>query len=115
MYRMVQRICIKAGVPQVCTHSLRGLWATLAIKSGAAAHAVAESLGHHSFAVTQRHYAEAAAVTNAASARVLDTLARRHDLATLSAGELLECWDEETLAKRTELLSSRTLKGKPGN
>ncbi len=82
MHRTVQKICAKAEVPRVCTHSLRGLWATLAVQSGAVSHAVAQSLGHHSFAVTQKHYAEPAAVTNAATARVLDTLVqnpKRHE------------------------------------
>jgi integrase len=50
MHWMVRQLCQKAGVPRVCTHSLRGLWATLAVGSGIASHAVAESLSHHSFA-----------------------------------------------------------------
>ncbi len=90
MYRTVRTICEQAGVPRVCTHSLRGLWATLAVKSGAASHAVAESLGHHSFAVTQKHYAQPAAVTNAATARVLDRLSPGSSGPKVSAEELLK-------------------------
>jgi len=70
MFKMVQVICQRAGVPRVCTHSLRGLWATLAVGSGVASHAVAASLGHHSFAMTQKHYAQPAAIVNAGTARV---------------------------------------------
>jgi integrase len=74
LWEMVRRLCERAGVPVVCTHSLRGLHATLAVQSGAASHAVAASLGHGSFAVTQRHYAQASSVQNAATARVLSVL-----------------------------------------
>lgn len=116
MHRTVQAICLKAGVPRVCTHSLRGLWATLAVQSGAVSHAVAESLGHHSFAITQKHYAEPAAVTNAATARVLDRLAPSSDgPAKLSAGALLQQLDEDTLEELVELLKVRNPNGKPGN
>lgn len=113
MYRTVQLLCRKAGVPRVCTHSLRGLWATLAVKSGAVSHAVAESLGHHSFAVTQKHYAQPAAVANAATARVVDALAQAAAPTKLSAEELLNRLDEATLEKLTELLSNRSRKAKP--
>lgn len=114
MHRTVRAICAKAGVPRVCTHSLRGLWATLAVKSGAVSHAVAESLGHHSFAVTQKHYAQPAAVTNAATARVLDVLSHGPGSAKLSAEELLQRLDESTLERLAELLSVRGPKAKPG-
>ncbi len=43
-------------MPQVCTHSLRGLYATLATEAGQTSHAVAGALGHRSPAVT--HYIE---------------------------------------------------------
>ena len=115
MHRTVQTICQKAGVPRVCTHSLRGLWATLAVKSGAVSHAVAESLGHHSFAVTQKHYAQPAAVANAATARVLDRLSSTSSAAPLTAEELLQRLDEDMLERLTELLSVRASKGRPGN
>lgn len=74
LHRMVRKLCARAQVPRVCTHSLRGLYATLAVRSGAMTHAVAESLGHHSFSVTERHYAEPSAVTDAQSARVAKVL-----------------------------------------
>lgn len=112
MHRTVRTICEKADVPRVCTHSLRGLWATLAVKSGAVSHAVAESLGHHSFAITQKYYAQPAAVANAATARVLDRLSPGPIGPKVSAEELLQRLDEDTLARLTELLSARAQKGK---
>jgi integrase len=92
MWAMVQRMCERAGVPRVCTHSLRGLFATLAVQSGAVTHAVAASLGHGSFAMTQRHYAQPSAVANAATARVTGILetstAATKELAALPAATL---------------------------
>lgn len=44
-------------------------WATLTVGSRVASHAVAASLGHHSFAMTQKHYAQPAAIVNAGTAR----------------------------------------------
>ena len=70
----VARICKHAGVPQVCPHSLRGLWATLAVESGAATEAIATALGHGSFTMTARHYAQPVAIQNAKTARVMDVL-----------------------------------------
>jgi integrase len=74
LHRMVRKLCVRAQVPRVCTHSLRGLYATLAVRSGAVTHAVAESLGHHSFAVTERHYAQPGAVADATTAVVVKVL-----------------------------------------
>lgn len=78
LHTAVARVCAKAGVPRVCPHSLRGLYATLAIESGAVADAVAASLGHGSFAMTERHYAQPNSVRNAQTARVLDMLDASH-------------------------------------
>jgi len=74
MWATVRKLCALAGVPPVCTRSLRGLYATLAVQSGSASHVVASSLGHGSFEVTQRHYAQASSVANASTARVLSIL-----------------------------------------
>lgn len=74
LWLFVQRLCKFAAVPRVCTHSLRGLHATLAVQSGSAAHVVAASLGHGSFEMTERHYAQPSAVANAATARVTSIL-----------------------------------------
>lgn len=71
----VHRLCREAGVPEVCTQSLRGLHATLATDAGVTAHAVASSLGHTSPVVTQRHYTQAAATARAQQGRAFQVLA----------------------------------------
>ena len=70
----LRRYCKRAGVSQVCPHSLRGLHATLAISAGATSHAVASALGHGSFAITARHYADPGAVSGAKTRTVVDAL-----------------------------------------
>lgn len=74
LWAEVRLICRLAEVPIVCPHSLRGLYATLAVESGAVSDAVAASLGHGSFSMTERHYAEPASVMNARTARVASLL-----------------------------------------
>jgi len=74
LWAAVGRICERANVPRVCTHSLRGLWATLSIESGALSDVVASSLGHGSFEMTAKHYAQPEAVSGARTQRVLDLL-----------------------------------------
>lgn len=113
MHRTVQTICQKAGVPVVCTHSLRGLWATLAIQSGAASHAVAASLGHHSFAVTQKYYAQPSAITNASTARVSGMLDGARSSVRLSAEDLYKQLDEDTLRQIGEMLTAQKRQGDP--
>jgi integrase len=54
----VTQLCRLAKVPVVGPHSMRGLHATLATASGVTAEHVAASLGHESFEVTARHYAD---------------------------------------------------------
>jgi len=66
----VHRLCAKAGATTFCTHSLRGLYATLAVESGALSETVASSLGHSSFAMTERHYAQASSISNVKTASV---------------------------------------------
>jgi hypothetical protein len=73
---IVQRLCRRYEVPKVCPHSLRGLYATLAMEQGAVADMVAASLGHTSFTMTARHYAKPQAVRNAKTERVLAVLDR---------------------------------------
>ena len=112
---MVRRLCQRAGVPAVCTHSLRGLWATLAVQSGAVSHAVAASLGHQSFEMTERHYAQGSAVANAATARVLGLLGGEPHAARRSPRELLDQLDERTLVRLLELLAESKKGGAPVN
>lgn len=89
LHKAVVSLCARAGVPRICTHSLRGLWATLAIGAGAASHAVAAALGHHSFEITQRHYAQPSAITNAQTARVTDVLGGQRGAADAQSLERL--------------------------
>lgn len=114
MWDMVRSLCQRAGVPMVCTHSLRGLWATLAVQSGAASHVVAANLGHHSFKVTERHYAQSSAVGNAATARVLGRLGTER-VGRPSVREQLEQLDEGELARLLELLAESKKGGSPAN
>ena len=74
LWEEVRTICHRAEVLVVCTHSLRGLYATLAVESGAVSAAVAASLGHGSFSMTERHYASPGSVMNARTARVASLL-----------------------------------------
>ena len=75
LYNAVHRICTNAKVPLVCPHSLRGLWATAGVRSGAVSHAVAATLGHGSFEVTARHYVEPGTIENGRTSRLIDLLA----------------------------------------
>lgn len=67
LWEFMRGLCDRAGVPRVCPHSLRGLWASLAVRSGAACAAVAATLGHGSFAMTAAHYAKPDALDAARS------------------------------------------------
>lgn len=110
LYAMVKRLCKLAGIPLVCTHSLRGLFATLGVQSGAVTHAVAATLGHGSFAITQRHYAQADAVTNAQTSRVADMLGGNQpstSLSELSAEQLMARLDPATLAHLAALVAAK--------
>jgi hypothetical protein len=65
LYHWVRRICDRAGTQLICTHSLRGLHATLAIDAGITPPAVASALGHASVRATLVSYADASTVTHA--------------------------------------------------
>ena len=106
LHKKVQQICRAAGVPVVCTHSLRGCNATFALEAGATSEAVARSLGHGSFEVTKRHYAKADAIGNAQSAALVNVLTRpalAAALADLSAPDLFELLPGEVLAELVPL------------
>ena len=115
MWGLVRVLCQRAEVPLVCTHSLRGLWANLAVQSGAASHVVAANLGHHSFKVTERHYAQGSAVENAATVRVLGMLGGERAKEQKSAREKLEQLDEGELARLLELLAGSNKGSAPPN
>lgn len=115
LHRAVHRVCDAANVPRVCPHSLRGLWATAGVRSGAVSHAVAEALGHGSFEVTAKHYVKPGTIGDANTARLVETLdlaaaPKSDDVARLSAEQLLAKLPQDTLA---ELIKLATSPGKP--
>ena len=114
----MKRICAAAGVPAVCTHSLRGLWATAGVRSGALSHAVAAALGHGSFTVTAKHYVQPGTVDGTRTERLVQMLdldatknPSRPQPSTTSAEQLLASLPSEVLAKLVEL-AGRTLEQK---
>ena len=66
--------CARLGLPKVCPHSLRGLHSTLALEAGSTPHAVASTLGHGSFEITARHYADPNTLRNTSARRVAAAL-----------------------------------------
>jgi integrase len=125
LHSEVARICVRSGVPKVCPHSLRGLYATLAVESGAVSDAVAASLGHGSFAMTSRHYAQPTAVRNAQTARVLDFLGgdrgeadgtpELEPAAKKRAEELLASLDPATMSQLLSLAAQQAAQARVKN
>lgn len=74
LWMEVAELCSRAGVPRVCTHSLRGLHATLSVRAGVSSEHVAASLGHSSFAITAKHYADSGAIANRNTDQVTSAL-----------------------------------------
>mgnify|MGYP003595593608 CR=1 FL=1 len=100
-WRAVGDICRAAGIPQVCPHSLRGLWATLGVQSGAVSQAVAASLGHGSFTMTEKHYAQPEAIRGVRTARMIEMLSLGSEGSTTqphqAAEQLLKSLPREVL------------------
>jgi integrase len=67
-------LCQKLGLPVVSPHGLRGTHATASMQPHANPHEVAAALGHTSFRVTERHYAQPAAVASARQQAAAETL-----------------------------------------
>ena len=78
---------------------------------GVASYAVAESLGHHTFATTSKYYAQPAASSNAGTARVVGMLKGATAGSKLAAEELLRKLGPETLAHMAALLAASNGKG----
>ena len=76
LYKWVRRICARADTPLICTHSLRGLHATLAIDAGVTPPAVASALGHGSVRATLVSYADPNTVAHARQRRVVAKIGR---------------------------------------
>ncbi len=72
--KWVKRICTEVGVLEVTAHGQRGLHSTLAVEAGVTARAVADALGHESFATTQQSYAQPEAVGRARQETALRVL-----------------------------------------
>lgn len=72
--RSVQRVCREAGVPVISAHGMRGTHASLAVQAGVSGLAVAASLGHESFTVTERHYATPSSVATGRIQSVIEAL-----------------------------------------
>ena len=107
LYSIVHKICERAQVPRVCTHSLRGFWATTSVQIGTPSQAVAATLGHGSFAITERHYAAPGSRQNAGTHLVVETLLGENP-AKPSAADILAGLDAQQVA---ELLALLTPKG----
>lgn len=113
LHSAVWRVCKEADVPQVCPHSLRGLWATAGVHSGAVSHAVAATLGHGSFEVTAKHYVQPGTLESSRTSRLIELLAldgATDDRGTPHAGqpsakEILAKLSPATRAELVELLS----------
>ena len=76
VHKRVRWICRQAKVPPICTHSLRGMNATLKLQAGASEDYVARSIGHTSFGITLRHYVDPGVKASLDSQRVDAALAR---------------------------------------
>lgn len=83
LYKALAKFCERAGVPQVCPHSLRGLHSSLAVQVGITSAAVAQALGHASDAVTRRHYIAESALDSARSQSIATALLGDRDLDSL--------------------------------
>jgi integrase len=76
LLRRTRSICKAAGLPVVCSQSMRGLHSDLAAGFGVTGHAVAKALGHTSFSITKRHYVDRSIVENANLKKTLEVLCR---------------------------------------
>ena len=78
LWQLLHQLCNRARIPRCCPHSLRGLWASLSLRSGVACSAVAAALGHASFEITARHYAAPGALDDARSEKASSQLFPKH-------------------------------------
>jgi integrase len=74
LYEVVQKLCKAAGVPAVCTHALRGVHATVAVRH-LSADIVARELGQAGPSVTRRHYIQPGTEQAVAAEAVVAALA----------------------------------------
>ena len=87
LLRRVRSLCKAAGVPEVVSHSMRGLHAKLATERGVTSHAVAAALGHTSFVVTAQHDVGAAVTRGSDTRRTLRVLGGTGEAVARAASE----------------------------
>ena len=104
LWKRLRRLCQKAGVREVCPHSLRGLHSTLAIEAGSTSGAVIAQLGHSSFRTTERHYVDKDRYRDASMRRVTEALVARPDV----LGELEGLTAEEVRELVTAIRARRS-------
>ncbi len=66
--------CKQAGVPKVCAHALRGMYATATLDAGLDPRAIARSLGHTNISMTRSAYAATGAGDSVKVAQVVERL-----------------------------------------
>jgi integrase len=96
------RLCVDLGVPRITVHGLRGTHATASMQPHANPHAVAAALGHASFAVTARHYADPRAIASAQHRSALDSLLARSAATTQSSKTSSKAFGQEVGASRRQ-------------
>lgn len=69
-----KRLCREVGVPEICSHGLRGTQSSVATEAGATAELVARQLGHGGTEVTKQHYIDPASAREADIARAFAEL-----------------------------------------
>ncbi len=114
LWSAVRRLCDRAEIPRVCPHSMRGYYASAGVRSGALPHVVAANMGHSSFGMTAKHYAEPQAIVDAHRERVMKMLNLDLPFAESAqppAETLVEALSAalpiSVLVRLTELLSTR--------
>lgn len=70
LLKAVHRLCGVAGVPEVCTHGLRGTQISLTVEIGAMVAEAGRRAGHAGVAVTRAHYMAAGTEESARAARM---------------------------------------------
>jgi integrase len=110
LLKHVHRLCEIAGVPEVCTHGLRGTQISLTIEVGSLVEAASRGAGHADTGVTRNHYM-AAGVEQSARAKVMEELLLRDRSAEQEAAELAEAEREmaQAAAKLASLRAARTV------
>lgn len=112
VFRRVRELCERAAVPPICTHSLRGMNATLNVQAGASEDYVARSIGHTSFGITLRHYVDPTVQATIEARRIDAVLARvrgaalsQPDAPPVSLGDLVQSLSSEKRAEPLHALS----------